>query len=84
MLEKLQINAIDLLAAKSTIQKLGTVYWDCFAEDGIKRPILGIEFSINTGNHAPVCCKKSRYGPHESVIILKTLKALLVNEWIKR
>ena len=66
------------------IQKLVTVYWNYFAKGGIKRPILGFEFAIDTGNHTPVCCKKPRYGPHESVVILKQVKALLANEWIER
>ena len=45
MIYKLQINATAPLASKLMIQKLVTVYWDCFAEDGIKQPILGFEFA---------------------------------------
>lgn len=30
-------------------------YWDSFCTDGARRPILGYEFSINTGTHTPVC-----------------------------
>ena len=56
MLDKLQINSMVPSAAKSMIQKLVTVYWDCVVEDGIKRPILGFEFDINTGKHTSVCC----------------------------
>ena len=64
--------------------KLITMYWDCFADEGIKRPILGFEFAIDTGRHTPICCKKSRYGPHESKVILKQVKVLLANGWIER
>ena len=81
-LSKLQICKNAPESAKSVICKLVTMYWDCFAEDGIKRPILGFEFAIDTGNHTPVCCKKPRYGPHESKVILKQVNVLLANEWI--
>ena len=36
MLDELQINATAPLAAKLMIQRLVAVYWDYFAEDGIK------------------------------------------------
>eukprot|EP00978_Attheya_sp_CCMP212_P026084 scaffold85103_cov48-Attheya_sp.AAC.3 len=58
-------------------------YWDCFCEDGARRPILGYEFSIDTGGSPPVCCSKVRYRPHESKIIVKQLDALLHNKWIR-
>lgn len=37
-------------------------YWDSFCSEGCRRPILGYEFSINTGNHPPVC----KYNQHNS------------------
>ena len=83
MLDKLKICTSAPAPAKALIKKLVSVYWDCFAEEGIKRPILGFEFAIDTGKHTPVCCKKPRYGPHESKIIMKQIKVLLANEWIK-
>lgn len=30
-------------------------YWDSFASEGARRPIIGYEFAINTGSHTPVC-----------------------------
>jgi hypothetical protein len=45
-------------------------YWDCFYSEGVRQPILGFEFSIDTGGSAPVCCRKPHYGPHEGRIII--------------
>ena len=59
------------------------VYWDCFASEGVSRTILGFEFSIDTGDHTPVCCKKPVYGPYETNVILEHLKTLLHNKWAK-
>ena len=57
-------------------------YWDSFCTEGAKRPILGFEFAIDTGNAKPVSCGKKQYGPYESDIIMKQVQALLDNEWI--
>lgn len=84
MLDSLKISENVPSVSKGMIRKLVTVYWDCFAEEGIKWPILGFEFGIDTGQHTPVCCKKPRYGPHERVIILKQVKVLKHNEWIEK
>ena len=59
-------------------------YWDCFCADGAKRTILSYEFSVDTGNAKPVCCKKPQYGPYESNIIMKQVKTLIGNNWIER
>ena len=37
------------------IKSIVTKYWDSFCSAGARRPIIGYEFSINTGNHTPVC-----------------------------
>jgi len=84
LLEKLKLCTSALAPVQVMIRKLVTMYWDCFAEMGIKRPILGFEFSIDTGKRMPVCCKKSRYGSHESRIILKQVKVLLAEGLIER
>ncbi len=52
---------------KSIIQ----LYWDVFASEGLQNPIRGFQFSIDTGEREPVCCKPPRYGPHEARIIDK-------------
>ena len=44
-------------------------YWDVFCEQGLRRPIHGFSFQINTGDAKLVCCKHHRYGPHESKVI---------------
>jgi hypothetical protein len=58
-------------------------YWDCFYSEGIRKPILGFEFGINTGASPPVCCRKPHYGPHEGTIIMAHIKVLLHNGWIR-
>ena len=68
----------------SLVKQLVIAFWDCFDPDGIRRPILGFEFGIDTGNHTPVCCKKPSYGPHESKTIRKSLQVLLSNGWIEK
>ena len=59
-------------------------HWDCFYGAGVKLPILYFEFAIDTGASPPVCCKKPRYGPHESKIIMEHLEVLKANGWIRK
>jgi hypothetical protein len=47
---------------KPAIEAIIKEYWDCFAKEGMKRPILGFEFNIDTGKSKPICCKQPRYG----------------------
>ena len=77
LLEKLKLRTLVLAPAQTIIRKLVTMYWEFFAEVGIKRSILRFEFAINTEKHTPVCCKKSRYGQHESLFYLKQVKVFL-------
>ena len=42
-------------AVKATIESLVKKYWDCFCGRGARRPIIGYEFSIDTGQSKPVC-----------------------------
>lgn len=77
LLDKLKIRQTTPVPARASIRKLVTIYWDCFAEEGIKHPIIGFEFAIDNGKHTPVCCKRPRYGPHESRVIMKQIKVLL-------
>ena len=51
-------------------------YWDVFAQEGMKKPMHGFFFNINTGVSYPVSCKPPRYGTHESRIILKVVEGL--------
>ena len=46
--------------------------------------MLGFEFSIDTGNHTPVCCKKPYYGPNESKVIMKNILVLESNNFLDR
>lgn len=40
---------------KAIILNLIKEYWDCFCGDGARRPIIGYEFSIDTGQSSPIC-----------------------------
>ena len=33
-------------------------YWDCFYSAGVSRPILGIQFRVDTGSAQPSCCRQ--------------------------
>ncbi len=65
------------------VRKIIEEYWDVFAEEGIKKPIRGYQFNIDTGAGAPVCCKKPRYGPHEAAIITKLATQMEANGLIE-
>jgi len=69
--------------AKDIIHQLVREFWDIFAKDGLKRTMLGFEFSIDTGSHTPVKCKKPHYRPNESKVIMETIKTLLSNKFIE-
>ena len=76
-------NSIDTesrLAITNTIKE----FWDCFAQEGAIRPILGYEFGIDTDGAKPVCCRKPSYGPYESIIIMEQVTQLKANGWIER
>ena len=65
------------IAHKQTVLGIVKKYWDCFCKEGARRPIIDYEFTIDTGTSKPVCCRKPRYGPYESKIILELMKDLL-------
>jgi hypothetical protein len=68
---------------KECLARIIKAYWDCFYEEGARRPILGFEFCIDTGDAQPIACKQQTYGAHESGIILQHVEALLHNGWIE-
>jgi hypothetical protein len=51
-------------------------YYDCFEPKGMKRPIRGYLFNIDTGTSKPITCKTPRYGPHESKVMERLIKTL--------
>lgn len=59
-------------------------YWYCFYKDGAAWPIRGYEFSTDTGNSKPVCCRQPTHGFHESKIVEDQLKKLWGNGWTRR
>ena len=58
-------------------------YWDCFYSAGVSRPILGLQFSVDTGSAQPSCCQP-RYGLFESRIMDEHIQALLNKNWIQQ
>ena len=58
-------------------------HWDSFCEEGMRRPILGIEFHIDTGDAQPIAVKMGTYGPLESFEIMKQVNALHHNGLIR-
>ena len=57
--------------------------WDVYAPEGIKRHIPGYEFKIDTGTSKGVYCRPPSYGHYEGEIIMKHVRALLDNTWIR-
>jgi hypothetical protein len=53
--------------------------WDCFFSEGVRHPILGFEFCLDTGGSPPVSCGQVNYGIHESRIMMEHVDALLHN-----
>jgi hypothetical protein len=61
------------------IDRIIKEFWDVFDPDGLKTPIRGYQFHIDTGNSVPVCCKTPRYGPHEARVINELVQGLQAN-----
>ena len=59
-------------------------YWDCFYSAGVSRPILGLQFRVDTGSAQPYCCRQPRYGVTESRIMDEHIQALLSKQWIQQ
>ena len=57
-MENLKIEETETDTWKDLTKSMVKQFWDIFVAEGIRRPMLGVEFSIDTGNHTPVCCKK--------------------------
>ncbi len=62
------------------VRDLVVEFWDCFTQDGLRFPIRGFEFVVDTGNAAPIACKIPRYGPHESQVIMTLVYAMVEND----
>ena len=58
-------------------------YWDVFAKEGVRKPIRGFLFHVDTGEVPPVCVKPPRYGPHESRVINELVEKLEANDIIE-
>ena len=83
LMKGLKIGANVNDATKTEIINIIKEFWDCFAKKGAKRTILGYEFSIDTGAATPVSARNRQYGPHESIIMMEHIHALLKNGWIE-
>lgn len=64
---------------RPTIQKIIEEYWDVFMEEGVRKPIRGALFHVDTGQIAPVCTRPPRYGPHETRVINELVAKLEAN-----
>ena len=64
---------------KSEVKAFIKEYWDVFAEGGLRNPIRGFEFQVDTGDSKPVCCKPPRYGKHKSAVMRRLVKKLEEN-----
>ena len=83
IISKLDIGNTPHIWTKDAVILMITLYWDVFDEEGVNRPILGYEYTIDTGSSGPVCCRPPHYRPNESKIIAKHLKVLLSNDQIE-
>ena len=54
-------------------------YWDVFAQEGLRNPILGFQFVVDTGAARPICCRLPRYGMHESPVLKRICEGLKHN-----
>ena len=57
--------------------------WFFFDKQCYRQTIVGYVFAIDTGTASPLCCRKPRYGPWESDIIMEQIHDLLENDWIE-
>jgi hypothetical protein len=65
---------------RAAVRDLVVEFWDCFTQDGLRFPIRGFEFVVDTGTAAPIACKIPRYGPHESQVIMTLIHAMVAND----
>jgi hypothetical protein len=68
---------------KRDIMDILTEYWDVFAEQGLRHPIRGFQFHVETGEVKPVCCKPPRYGHHEAEVLRKLCNKLKANDMVE-
>ena len=64
---------------RTEIKSIILDFWDVFAEEGVRNPIRGAYFHVDTGEVAPVCVKPPRYGPHETRVINDLIEKLEKN-----
>ena len=67
----------------SRIKSIIIKYLYCFCAQGVCCTILDCEFATDTGVSAPICCRKSRYGPHGKPVIVQQINNLLKNKRIQ-
>lgn len=58
-------------------------HWDAFAEEGLRKPVRGLKFHIDTGEHKTICHKQREYGAHESRVITKLCEEMEKNGFIE-
>ena len=57
-------------------------YWGVFCMDGLRQPIRGYTFQVDTGASMPSCCKPPQYRPQETKVMNKLIGKLADNDGI--
>eukprot|EP00957_Ditylum_brightwellii_P141604 10787859-Ditylum_brightwellii.AAC.2 len=65
-----------LVELHGDIKEMVTKHWDVFCGEGLRKPIRGFSFQVDTGNSKPVCCKPPRYAHHESKVMRQLIGKL--------
>ena len=78
----LRIGSAATSITRGRLEHLIQQYWDCFYKEGASKPVIGFTFAIDTGGSPPICCRRPRYGVHESPVIMAHIRDLLANGWI--
>ena len=76
LLENIQFEAVTSPSVKNRILDVIPKFWDVYFPDGLKNPMLGYGFTIDTGAHTPYCCRKPSYGSNEGEIIMSHVRKL--------
>ena len=61
------------------IESIILQFWDVFIEEGVRNPIRGALFHVDTGQTQPICARPPRYGPHETRVINELVEKLEKN-----
>jgi hypothetical protein len=69
VLEHLRVGSTCTTEIRDAIINIIKQYWDAFDPKGVRRPVRGVLFHIDTGNAQPICVPQPNYGLHERKIM---------------